>query len=253
MSVYAIFLFFMQKIFSLFSFNHNSESKKLQLLYAFGFTFFTVIALGIDSVAFKNHYFDGRNVTNILAFIYFFLIYFVSDKHLKKLMFVMIFLSYLGEVIFSTILGMYLYRTEQIPLYVPFGHSIVYASGFIFAKTNWAKANELLLRKIFIAFFLVLFLCVGFFLNDYFSLIFGVFFFAILKRKKMDNLYSFIALCVIFIELVGTYFQCWTWIPKTFGVIPAANPPMGAIFFYAGGDVLLVKIVSLIEKRSEKK
>ncbi len=241
----------MQKTITHFSFNHGIENKKLQLFYAIGFTIFTVLALGIDSITFKSQYFDGRNITNILAIIYFFLIYISSSTHLKKLMVVMLFLSYLGEVIFSNILGMYLYRTEQIPLYVPFGHSIVYASGFIFAETSWAKANEVLLRKIFIVFFILLFLSVGIFLNDYFTLIFGVFFFAILKRKKMNNLYSFIALCVIFIELVGTYFQCWAWVPKTFGVISAANPPMGAIFFYAGGDVLLVKITSYLEKQTE--
>jgi len=44
--------------------------------------------------------------------------------------------------------------------------------------------------------------------------------------------------------LVGTYFKCWTWVPKTFGVIPLVNPPMGAVFFYAGGDVILAKMVS---------
>lgn len=239
----------MQKIILLFALDKGVENKKNQLVYAFGFTIFTVLALFIDSVYFKNHYFDGRIITNVLAISYFVLIYFASNAYLRKLMFTMLFLSYLGEVIFCTILGMYLYRTEHIPFYVPLGHSIVYASGYIFSETDWAKRNEKNLQKIFIAFFLILFISVGIFLHDTFTLIFGVMFFAILKRKKMKTLYSFIALCVIFIELVGTYFQCWTWVPKTFGLIPAANPPMGAIFFYAGGDVLLVKIITLLEKK----
>ena len=147
---------------------------------------------------------------------------------------------------------MYDYRTAFIPLYVPFGHAIVYASGYVFAHTKWALQNEKTLRIFFAATFALLFLAVGFILNDTFSLIFGLLFFVLMKRKRWQNLYYFIALCVIFIELVGTYFQCWTWVPKTFGLIPAVNPPMGAVFFYAGGDVLLVKIVSIWDKRKLK-
>ncbi len=224
----------------------KDENIKRQLFYALFFTIFTILALSIDSTFFTTKYFDGRQITNALAIVYFLLIFNVSDSKLKKLMIVMVFLSYIGELIFCKLLGMYNYRTESIPMYVPFGHSIVYASGVIYSQTNWAKKNEVIIRKSFIIFFIILFLSVGHLINDMFSLIFGSLFFIILKRKKWDNMYSFIALCVIFIELVGTYFQCWKWEPITFNYIQTANPPMGAVFFYAGGDVLLVKIVSYL-------
>jgi hypothetical protein len=228
------------------------STPKRQLFLAFFFTAFTILALGIDSVFFTNHYFDARQITNVLAVIYFSLLFFASDSHLRKLMFVMVFLSYIGELIFCKLLGMYEYRTNAIPLYVPFGHAIVYASGYIFAHTDWAIQNEKKLRRFFAIFFIGLFLAVGILLNDWFSLIFGSLFFVLLKRKRWQNLYYFIALCVIFIELVGTYFQCWTWVPKTFGAIPAVNPPMGAVFFYAGGDVLLAKITAVWENKKLK-
>lgn len=227
---------------SLFFVDKNSNAR-MQLFFALCFPFFTLFALGIDSVPFAAHYFDGRQITNVLAIIYFSFFFWVSGSYLRKLMFVMVFLSYIGEVLFCTLLGMYHYRTTVIPLYVPFGHAIVYASGYVYAYTQWAVKNDHSLKKYFAIGFLILFLSVGITLKDIFSLIFGIFFFLLLKRKKWQNLYYFIAICVIFIELVGTYFQCWKWIPKTFGLIPAANPPMGAVFFYAGGDVLLSKIV----------
>ena len=224
-------------------FTDRNSNAKMQLFFAVCFPFFTLCALGIDSVAFNENYFDGRQITNVLAILYFSFFFLVSGSYLRKLMFVMVFLSYIGEVLFCTILGMYNYRTAVIPLYVPFGHAIVYASGYVFAHTDWAVKNDVPLRKYFAVGFALLFLSVGILLKDVFSLIFGLLFFWVLKRKKWQNLYYFIALCVIFIELTGTYFQCWKWIPKTFGLIPAANPPMGAVFFYAGGDVLLSKIV----------
>ena len=226
-------------------FNDKNENGKRQLFYALFFTVFTILALGIDSVYFTQHYFNGRQITNGLAVIYFSLFFFSSGAYLRKLMFVMVFLSYIGELIFCKLLGMYNYRTEAIPLYVPFGHAIVYGSGYVLAHTKFAVLNGKKLQVFFACFFIILFLGAEIFLNDSFTLLFGVLFFMLLKRKKWQNLYYFIALCVIFIELVGTFFQCWTWVPKTFGALSAANPPMGAVFFYAGGDVLLAKIVSI--------
>ncbi len=224
-----------------------------QQYLAFGFTVFTVLALGIDSVFFTKNLFDARIVVNVAAVVYFFLMFFSAEVYLRKLMFVMVILSYLGELIFCKLLQMYDYRTTMIPLYVPFGHAIVYASGYIFAHTKWALQNEKKLRIFFAVFFVLLFLTVGLLFNDIFSLVFALPFFLLLKRKRWQNLYYFIALCVIFIELVGTYFGCWKWVPKTFGLIPAVNPPMGAVFFYAGGDVLLVRIVAAWDQRKSRK
>jgi hypothetical protein len=223
-----------------------------QLWLSFLFPVFTIVALAIDSVPFLNAYFDGRQLTNTLAICYFLLIYYYSGSNLRKLMVIMVFLSYLGEVIFCKLLGMYTYRTPSIPLYVPFGHSIVYASGFIIAHTAFALKWDARLLVAFSISFALLFLSAGFFLNDQFTLLFGGLFFLLLRRKRWENMYFFIAICVIIIELVGTYFQCWGWTPKIFGYIPTVNPPMGAVFFYAGGDVLLAKIVSFWEKKSSK-
>lgn len=225
-------------------FQSSEQKKSSTFFYAYFFPLFTVIALWIDSIHFSNMYFDGRNLTNVLAILYFCLFFNSAQSYLKKLMFTMVFLSYLGELIFCKLLGMYNYRTADIPLYVPFGHAIVYASGFVFAENSLIVRNTILLKKIFFTSFAILFLGVGLVLNDCFSIIFGLLFFVLMRRKKWQNVYYTIALCVIFIELVGTFFKCWTWVPKTFGLIPAANPPMGAVFFYAGGDVILAKIVS---------
>lgn len=240
----------MNAIINAIFFSNIEQNVQKQLYFALCFPFFTLLALGLDSVYFAETYFDARQITNILAVVYFSFFFWFSGDYLRKLMFVMVLLSYIGELIFCTLLGMYDYRTAVIPLYVPFGHAIVYASGYVLAQTEWAVRNDKLLKKYFSIGFLLLFLSVGIFLNDIFSMIFGVCFFLLLKRKKWQNLYYFIALCVIFIELAGTYFQCWKWIPKTFGLIPAANPPMGAVFFYAGGDILLSKIVDIWKSKT---
>ena len=224
-----------------------------QIWLALLFPFFTLIALGIDSVDFLNTYFDGRQITNLLAICYALLIYFYSESTLRKLMLVMVVLSYIGELQFCKLLGFYSYRTEPIPLYVPFGHAIVYASGYILAHSRFAIKWDARLRIVFACGFAILFLLVGLVFHDVFTLIFGAVFFLLLRRKRWENMYYFIAICVIIIELIGTYYKCWTWSPKIFGYISTSNPPMGAVFFYAGGDVLLAKIVSLWEKKAARK
>lgn len=232
----------MDKIEAVFL-NSETGNAKLQFIFALCFPIFTVLVLGIDSVYFTAHYFDARNAANLLSILYFTGFFFSSKSHLRQLMLVMLVLSYIGELIFCKLLGMYEYRTPEIPLYVPFGHAIVYSSGFVYAHTAWSISKDSQLRKYFIGFFILLFLSVGIVLKDYLSLFFGALFFGLLKRKKWQNLYCFIAFCVIFIELVGTSFKCWTWAPTVLVFIPTSNPPMGAVFIYAGGDVLLAKIV----------
>jgi hypothetical protein len=233
--------------------SNGAFSTRNQLWLAAGFVFFTVSALFIDSPYFLEAYFNGRHLANAMAVCYFFAMYWVCGRYLRTLMLTMVPLSYIGEIIFCKLLGMYQYAGDAIPLYVPFGHAIVYASGYIFAHTPFAMAKDTQHRKFFAIAFIGLFLGVALLLNDVFSGLCGILFFLLLRRKRWQNLYFFVALCVIYIELLGTGFKCWTWEPKIFGVVPTANPPMGAVFFYAGGDVLLAKIADIWHNRKGNK
>ncbi len=225
----------------------RSKISKLGFWLSWWFFPFTVLALFFDST-----YFDNQFITTILSIIFLGLLFKSADNYLRKLLFVMIFLSYLGEIIFCKILEMYAYRDFDIPLYVPIGHAIVYGCGFIMAKNTRFGPIEKKLQIFFPVFFAVLFLVVFFWFDDVFSLVFGILFFILLKRKKFHFLYYFIAFNVIFIELAGTYFGCWTWKKITLGFFQTANPPLGAVFFYAGGDILLAKIVTLWENKKTK-
>ncbi|MFN5442778.1 MAG: hypothetical protein ACK48V_00960 [Crocinitomicaceae bacterium] len=160
----------------------------------------------------------------------------------------MIFLSYLGEIIFCKLLGWYTYRLGNIPFYVPFGHAIVFASGYILSELEILKKYDNQLKNIFIYTFFVVFVLLFFLGNDLFSLISGILFMLLIRRKRWQTLYFYIAFCVIFIELVGTYYGAWKWKSVLYKNISTLNPPLGAVFFYAGGDVLLVKIVQIYDR-----
>ena len=87
--------------------------------------------------------------------------------------------------------------------------------------------------------FILLFLGVGILLKDVFFIAFWKFVFSVLIKKEAlaKPVLLHRPLCYLYRIGRNVCFQCWTWVPKTFGIIPAVNPPMGAVFFYAGGDV----------------
>lgn len=230
-------------------FVNNSYNPQKELLAALFFAVFIFIGLGIDSVYFLNSYFDGRWLMNGFAIVHFCYFFNAANTELRKLMFVMVPLSYLGEIIFCHIFGMYHYRTNEIPLYVPFGHAILYATGLVCSQTKWAVKNEVVLRNFFIVFYLTLFLIVGLFFNDLLSLIFGLFFFLVIQKRNWRSLFFFVSAWVVVLELVGTFYQCWGWYSVAFGVIPTINPPMGAAFIYVGGDISLNKLVRFIDHK----
>lgn len=238
----------LRAFFSSTLFINEQPSRSKLALAGVLFILLTPLILWFDSIDFATQYAGGRWLANGSALLYFMWLYSIVGTQLRKLIFTMFFISYIGELIFSTLLGMYYYRTPHIPLYVPLGHAIVYTSGAIYAQSNLAIKNVKLFKKLFPLLFISIFLIAVIVFNDVFTLIFSFCFFWILKRKKWDNLYYFIAMCVIYIEFLGTGFQCWKWVPYTFSLIPTANPPMGAVFIYAGGDVLIGKIVRKWEK-----
>lgn len=212
------------------------------------FPFFTFFTLKLDSISYSYTSENGQFYLTFIVLLYTFILFCFAGLQLKKMIIMMIFLSYIGELIFCKLLGWYTYRLNNIPFYVPLGHAIVFASGYILSEIEFLKRNDKLVNSIFKLFFIFMFLLLFFIGGDLFSLISGVLFFLLIKRKKWQSLYFYIALCVIFIELVGTYNGAWEWKPLLYGLIKTLNPPVGAVFFYAGGDVLLVKLVQLYDK-----
>lgn len=130
--LYAASVFFLHFI-------HQWTTSRSQLALAgVLFILLTPLILWFDSIDFATQYAGGRWLANGSVLLYFMWLYSIVGTQLRKLIFTMFFISYIGELIFSTLLGMYYYRTPHIPLYVPLGHAIVYTSGAIYAQSDIA-------------------------------------------------------------------------------------------------------------------
>jgi hypothetical protein len=222
-------------------------------IYFVNFLIVVPLILYTDNIAVTNHHQNLRLAVTAFAIVNFLFMFWKASYRLRLLMLVLVPLSYLGEVLLSEVFGWYRYATESIPWFVPFGHAIIYASGYYIAYTDWFRAQEPAFRKLFPAVFVCMFVSVAFFLNDWFSPILGViFFFLIYRKKRYYSMYYCIGICAIYAEFIGAHYKCWIYKTTIFGVIPSASPPVGIALIYATGDLLLAKITRYLVKEKNE-
>lgn len=221
-------------------------------------TWLTVLALICLVCFLDGHYVAarfayGQSVANVLMLIAFVSVYRSAPTRLRALMKYGVFIATAGEALFSLALGMYEYREVRIPLYVPPGHSVVYAAVYYFVRERWVLKNRRWLAPLML---LVSVSYAGYWLyahNDAYGAL-CTFFFVVLIWRDAESRLFFLSmfLFVGYLELVGTGMGAWFWWPTafdTFSWLPSGNPPSGISLFYFGFDGLCV--LALLKRRPE--
>lgn len=213
----------------------------MKYLHLHGLMFFIVlIGLGIDSQSIAQQVPYSQWISNFLIICSFVWIYQHTSPQVKQLMLFGLIIALAGEVLFSVVLGMYSYRLENVPIYVPFGHSIIYAGVYYLVKEPLFKRHQSSIVKwLFIA--MILYSTLWLFLaNDVFGFVCMLIILGIFKwRSKTKPFFLVMFFTIVYLELLGTYFECWYW-PNIwfdqFSWVPSANPPSGISVFYFGFD-----------------
>jgi hypothetical protein len=149
-----------------------------------------------------------------------------------------------GEMFFSLVIGMYEYRLANIPLYVPPGHAILYATVFWFSRDRTVRRHAARWSLALYALAAVYSAAWLFVKGDVYGWLCFAVFSAVIAVARESRLF-FLAMYVLvaYLEWIGTSAGCWSW-PATllgrFDAIPSANPPSGIASFYFGLDVLVV-------------
>ena len=196
-------------------------------------------------------YFDGTSVgfkeynlqfiLNVIMIIAFVAMVYRATPKVKELMFYGVILGFLGEYFFSVYLNMYTYRLSNVPLYVPFGHGVLYARVLRFSKASVVKKNHKTVEQFFSVLISLLAITYLVFFNDIFGFVMTGLVFLILWKRPKDRLFFFsMYFLVAILEIGGTAFGCWKWPDTAFGVIdflPSNNPPSGISLFYFLLDV----------------
>lgn len=145
----------------------------------------------------------------------------------------------LVEYVFADWLGVYVYRLENVPAFVPPGHGLVYLAAFAIGRSAWAHRHS---RRL-VTTTLVAGGCWavwGVTLSPQPDLL-GAFWYGCLLvfawKGRSPLLYAGAFLVVSYLEVVGTSLGTWTWQPNDpTGLISIGNPPSGIAGGYAWFD-----------------
>lgn len=197
---------------------------------------FIVLGLFFDSTYMHTSFSDSQHIATLIILIGFTVLYYRSASRLRKQMLYAVIIGYVGEYLFSIILGMYSYRLGNVPHYVPIGHAIVLVATIYFSKESIVKVYRKQIENIFTIFIFIYSLSFLIFLGDVFGFVMSLLVVYLLRNKPKERLfYLSMYVVVAFVEIVGTNFKCWFWPETAWGVIPflkSANPPSGISLFY---------------------
>ncbi|TVZ56808.1 hypothetical protein OD91_2108 [Lutibacter sp. Hel_I_33_5] len=202
---------------------------------------FIAAGLFLDSKYFIPQYANGQNIATIILTSVLVYLYWKATKRTREQIIYAVLIAIIGEYLFCLGFGMYTYRLENVPHYVPPGHAIMYLGVFYFVRQPKVIINrknlELALYSInglFATYFLL-------FKNDVLGFSLTVIIFYIVYKKPRERLfYLGMYLAIAILELIGTSYGCWWWPTTWFGkvsFIPSGNPPSGISFFYFGLDL----------------
>jgi len=195
-----------------------------------------VFLLFFDGIYFNRNVIESQLMLNILMGLAFLAMLYRANSRARKLMVIGVVLGFVGEHFFSRVLGMYTYRLDNVPLYVPFGHGVLYARIFRFSKASLVKKYHKQIESFLSILMIIVAAIYMLFFNDLFGFIMTVVVFLILWKRPKDRLFFFsMYMLVVVLEIGGTAFGAWKWPNTAFGIfefLPSNNPPSGISLFY---------------------
>jgi hypothetical protein len=152
-----------------------------------------------------------------------------------------------GEVLASLVWGLYTYRLENVPLFVPPGHALVYLGGLAVARAfagcerllvggaimivcAWALAGAALLPR-----------------TDLSGGLAAAALVLVLVKKQRAHVYAGVFAVVAYLELYGTAIGTWAWAEHVPSLgLPQGNPPSGAAVGYVVLEATAVRLAWLL-------
>jgi hypothetical protein len=205
-----------------------------------GILLLIALALALDSEVATTVFAHGQWCANVLVIAMFVAVVRNAPPRLRGVMWWGLAIGTGGEIVFSRFVGMYEYRLANIPIYVPPGHSLLYAAVYYFVREPIVRRHHELVGK------LMLGLATSYALywlathRDWYGMACTVVFYYFLWRHKSSRMFFLtMYLVVAYLEQVGTRFACWYWHPTLLDKLdwlPSGNPPSGISVFYFGFD-----------------
>lgn len=166
--------------------------------------------------------------------------YWRGDRQRRRVMVWCLVYATAGELFFSLFWGLYTYRLENIPPFVPPGHVLLFLLGIQLAPSmpRWLVWSVPVLGAPIFAW--------GFFQGyGQLDLLLYAFFLACLATRGDSRLYVTMFLLALGLELYGTALQAWTWHPiLPYWGMTTTNPPYASGALYCLLDFLVLVSLS---------
>ena len=151
-----------------------------------------------------------------------------------------------GEMIGSIVWGVYTYRLENLPAFVPPGHGLVYLGGLSLAALS-SRRPRLLLGAAIVGSATWALLGLTVLPATDVSGAMGCTFLVLVLLRTRRSVYAGVFVVVAVLEIYGTALGTWSWSGIVPGLgIPQGNPPSGAASGYVVFDVLALSLVAAL-------
>jgi hypothetical protein len=148
-----------------------------------------------------------------------------------------------AEITGSIVWGVYTYRLENLPSFVPPAHGLVYLAGLAFAVTAARHGQALVWTALVAVNAWALVGLLGFPRPDVGGALGAVLLTVFLLRGRAPAIYAGVFLVVATLELYGTAIGTWTWAAEIPGTgVPNGNPPSGVASGYVWFDLVALAL-----------
>ena len=169
------------------------------------------------------------------------------DPLLRVQALVVVAVATCAEVVGSIVWGVYTYRLENLPAFVPPSHGLVYLAGASLAV--WAAPRKELLVRVALAAALAWGIAGVTMLSraDAGGAIGAALLAVYLVRGRAPELYAGVFLVVAWLELYGTAIGTWEWAVTIPGTgVPQGNPPSGVASGYVWFDIVALALAPVV-------
>jgi hypothetical protein len=183
--------------------------------------------------------FWGQTLTNIWAWLVFLLLLRRAARVQQLSLLLCLGYATLGEIFLSLIWGLYEYRLQNVPLFVPPGHVLLFTLGMTTAQKlpTWIISMVSIVMLPYIIFTTL----TGF--DTLGGLLFLMFLGCVVMGRE-KKLYATMFMLALLLELYGTWLGNWAWSPEVPWLsLTTPNPPACAGAFYCVLDGLVVSTV----------
>jgi len=216
-----------------------------------------LIVFFLDSTWLASHFNYGQWAANIFTLTYFLWMYQAANKRIRQTMKYAVVIATAGEAFLCLLLGMYEYRLENIPIYVPLGHAILYTTVWYLTHDPWIIKHQKVLMHFMLGFTLFYTYLLVINDNDIYGAICTFLLLILLTLNTRSRRFFLIMfMAVAYLEQLGTFFECWYWHPTLLNKpnwISSGNPPSGISLGYYILDILCLWVYLIRHRLTNKR